>query len=320
MARIPVVSGGAGFIGTHLVRALVARGMKVVVIDNLSSGNIDGIKGLIDGGKVVFHQVDIRDMGSLEKVFSGKEAIIYHLAADPRVKESVEQPVDSFDQNVTGTLNLLEIMRKKHVPSMVFASSGGTLYGDTDVFPTSEFVPLKPISPYGASKAAAEMYLSAYASSYGLKIASLRFANIYGPGSGHGVMYDFYHKLKNDPTRLQILGDGKQAKSYLFVSDCVEACSLVGEWLEKQESGTFEAFNLGTRTCEVVTDLAKAMIDLLGMKNVKLEYTGGTRGWTGDVVKNLLDTAKIEKLGWKPRVEFKEGVKRYLESLSGAGL
>jgi UDP-glucose 4-epimerase len=316
MARIPVVTGGAGFIGTHLVRALVARGMKVVVIDNLSSGSIDGIKDLIDGGKVVFHQVDIRDKGELEKVFSGKETIIYHLAADPRVKESVEQPVDSYDQNVTGTLNILEIMRMKRIPSMVFASSGGTLYGDTDVFPTTESVPLKPISPYGASKAAAEMYLSAYAGSYGLVIASLRFANIYGPGSGHGVMFDFFNKLKKDPTRLQILGDGKQAKSYLFVSDCVDACTMVGEWLETQKAGTFEALNLGTRTCEVVTDLAKVMIGLLGLKNVKLEYTGGARGWTGDVVKTVLDTSKIEKIGWKPRVEFKEGVKRYLTSLS----
>ncbi len=316
MARIPVVTGGAGFIGTHLVHALVARGMKVVVIDNLSSGSIDGIKDLIDSGKVAFHKVDIRDKSALEKVFSGKEAIIYHLAADPRVKESVEQPVDSYDQNVTGTLNLLEIMRTKNIPSMVFASSGGTLYGDTDVFPTTEAIPLKPISPYGASKAAAEMYLSAYAASYGLKITALRFANIYGPGSGHGVMFDFFHKLKKDPTRLQILGDGKQSKSYLFVSDCVDACTMVGEWLEKQNSGTFEFFNLGTRTCEAVTDLAKVMIDLLGLKTVKLEYTGGTRGWTGDVVKNLLDTTKIEKLGWKPRVGFKEGIKRYLAFLS----
>ena len=129
-------------------------------------------------------------------------------------------------------------------------------------------------------------------------------------------MFDFFHKLKKDPTRLEILGDGKQAKSYLFVSDCVDACSMMGDWLEKQKNGTFEFYNLGTRTCEVVNDLAKVMIALLGLKNVKLEYTGGARGWTGDVVKTMLDTTKIEQLGWKPRVEFKEGVKRYLKSLS----
>nr|MDO8087545.1 SDR family NAD(P)-dependent oxidoreductase [Candidatus Sigynarchaeum springense] len=316
MARIPVVTGGAGFIGTHLVRALAARGMKVVVIDNLSSGFIDGIKDLIDGGQVIFHNVDIRDKDALEKIFSGTEmSIIYHLAADPRVKESVEQPMESFHHNVTGTLNLLEIMRTKHVPAMVFASSGGTLYGDPDVFPTSESVPLKPISPYGASKAAAEMYMSAYAGSYGLKIASLRFANIYGPGTNHGVMYDFYQKLKKDPTRLQILGDGKQAKSYLFVSDCIDACTLVGDWLGKQNGGTFEAYNIGTRTCETVDDLAKVIIDILGLKGVKLEYTGGARGWTGDVVKTMLDVTKLENLGWKARVGFKEGVKRYIDSL-----
>lgn len=311
-----VVTGGAGFIGTHLVRALAARGMRVVVIDNLSSGSTGGIKDLIEDGKVTFHEIDIRDKDAMEKIFSGEESIIYHLAADPRVKESVEQPVDSFDQNVTGTLNLLEIMRAKHVPCMVFASSGGTLYGDASVFPTPETVPLLPISPYGASKAAAEMYLSAYASSYGLKIASLRFANIYGPGSGHGVMYDFYHKLQKDPTRLQILGDGKQSKSYLFVSDCIDACTLVGERLGQLKAGTFEYFNLGPRTCETVTDLATIMVDLMGLKGVAFEYTGGERGWTGDVVKNLLETSKIEQLGWKPRVGFKEGIKRYLDSLS----
>ncbi|MBN2152838.1 MAG: GDP-mannose 4,6-dehydratase [Candidatus Lokiarchaeota archaeon] len=315
MARSPVVTGGAGFIGTHLVRALVARGMEVAVIDNLSSGSIDGIKDLIDGRKVTFHEIDIRDKAALYGVISGKEGMIYHLAADPRVKESVGQPVESFDQNVVGTLNLLEVMREKRVPCMVFASSGGTLYGDTDVFPTSEVVPLKPISPYGASKAAAESYMSAYAGSYGLKIASLRFANIYGPGTNHGVMYDFFHKLRRDPSRLEILGDGRQAKSYLYISDCVDACTLVGDWLEKQAGGTFEAYNLGTRTCEAVTDLARLMVDILGLKDVKFEYTGGSRGWTGDVVKTMLDVSKIERLGWKPRVGFKEGVERYLASL-----
>jgi UDP-glucose 4-epimerase len=312
---LSIVTGGAGFIGTHLVRALVKKGDHVIVIDNLSSGTTAGIKDLIDAGKVTFHEVDIRDKQALNKVLTGQETSIYHLAADPRVKESVDDPVDSYDQNVTGTLNLLEIMRLKKIPCMVFASSGGTLYGDVTTFPTPETIPLKPISPYGASKAAAEMYLAAYASSYNLKIVSLRFANIYGPGSGHGVMYDFFNKLKKDPTRLEILGDGQQSKSYLFVSDCVRACTMIGKWVEQQKAGTFDFFNLGPRTWETVTDLARAMVDILGLKDVKFEYTGGARGWTGDVMKNLLETSKIEKLGWKAEENFKAGVKQYLDSL-----
>jgi UDP-glucose 4-epimerase len=312
---ISVVTGGAGFIGTHLVRALVKKGDNVLVIDNLSSGTTAGIKDLIDAGKVTFHEVDIRDKQALNKVITGQETSIYHLAADPRVKESVDDPVDSYDQNVTGTLNLLEIMRVKKIPCMVFASSGGTLYGDVATFPTPETIPLKPISPYGASKAAAEMYLSAYASSYNFKIVSLRFANIFGPGSNHGVMYDFFNKLKKDPTRLAILGDGQQSKSYLFVSDCVRACTMIGKWVEQQKAGIFECFNLGPRTWETVTDLARVMVDILGLNDVKFEYTGGARGWTGDVMKNLLETSKIEKLGWKAEVKFKDGVKQYLDSL-----
>ncbi|HME53352.1 MAG TPA: SDR family NAD(P)-dependent oxidoreductase [Candidatus Lokiarchaeia archaeon] len=315
--QINVVTGGAGFIGSHLVHKLVENGIKVIVIDNLSSGKLDTIKDLIDEGKVDFFQVDIRDKEALNNgIFTGNESIVYHLAADPRVKESVDDPIDCFEQNVTGTLNLLETIRNNKIPCMVFASSGGTLYGDVDTFPTPESIPLRPISPYGASKAAAEMYMSAYAGSYELKIAALRFANIYGPGSTHGVMYDFYHKLQDDPVRLEILGDGQQSKSYLFVSDCVDACTMIGEWLlETQKPGTYECFNLGTKTWETVDDLATTMIEVLGLGNVEFVHTGGERGWTGDVAKMLLDTSKIENLGWTARVSFKDGVKTYLDSL-----
>ena len=319
--QINVVTGGAGFIGSHLVRALVEKGIKVVVIDNLSSGHLDTIKDLVDNGNVDFYQVDIRDKDALNNgIFTGEESMIYHFAADPRVKDSVENPVDSYDQNVTGTVNILEIMRAKKISCMVFASSGGTLYGDVDTFPTPETVPLRPISPYGASKAAAEMYMSAYAGSYDLKMAALRFANIYGPGSTHGVMFDFYHKLRDDPTRLEILGDGKQSKSYLYVSDCVDACTMIGDWLlQTGKPGTYDCFNMGTKTWETVDDLATTMIEILGLGDVEFAHTGGERGWTGDVAKMLLDTSKIEAImGWEPRMSFKDGVKKYLESLQDA--
>jgi UDP-glucose 4-epimerase len=309
-----VVTGGSGFIGSHITRALAERGCEVVVIDNLSASTLDPIKDLIESGAVRFYQVDIRDREKLDEIFTGEESVIFHMAADPRVKESVDMPVESFDQNVAGTINLLEIMRLKNVPCLVFASSGGTLYGDVETFPTPETEVLRPISPYGASKAAAEMYLSAYANAYEMKIAALRLANIYGPGSGHGVMFDFFQKLKQDPNRLEILGDGTQSKSYLFVADCVKAFLAVADWIQEQKAGTYEYFNIGTESWESVSSLAETMISILGLEGVEFAYTGGFRGWVGDVAKMLLDINKIRFL-WQPETPFYDGVKAYLDSL-----
>lgn len=310
-----IVTGGCGFIGSHLTRALVGKGYQVKVIDNLSSSSIDGIEELIDSGDVAFFKEDIRDQDSLESIIDGREIGLYHLAADPSVRESVEKPIESFEQNVRGSMNLLEIMRQKGIKEMVFASSGGTLYGDVETFPTKETTPLRPISPYGASKAAVEMYLSAYASSYHLDIVSLRFANIYGPGSNHGVMYDFYNKLMEDPNKLTILGDGKQAKGYLYIEDCVKAILLVGTWISAPGNTGFHCFNLGTESWTTVTELAETMVDILDLQSVEFTYTGGERGWTGDVSKNLLDITRIKELGWRPETGIREGMSLFVHSL-----
>ncbi len=292
--HVDLVTGGAGFIGTHLVRLLVSLGHEVTVVDNLSSGKLENIKPLIDAGKITFYNVDIRYKDVLNEKVTGQVDHVYHLAADPLVRESVGAPIPSFEHNVMGTINVLEMMRSRGIKSMVFASSGGTLYGDAETFPIHENTILKPISPYGASKAAAEMYLSAYASSYSLNIASLRFANIFGPGSNHGVMYDFYNKLQENPHVLTILGDGEQRKSYLHVTDCVSAMVKTMEWVTTQPPGTFDAFNLGTDDWFSVTELARIMVDLLGLAGVKFDYTGGERGWTGDVKKVLLDVTRLK--------------------------
>ncbi len=245
--------------------------------------------------------------------------MVYHLAADPDVRSSVPNPMVSYDHNMNGTMNILEYMRKHGINKMVFASSGGTVYGDVNKFPVSEDFLLMPISPYGASKAAAEMYLSAYANAYEMKMASVRYANIFGERSRHGVGWDFYHKLTEEPNELTILGDGMQQKSYLHVSDCVDATVLVGNSLDSQEKW-YEYYNVGSDDWFTVKEIARIYEKTLGLDNVEHKFTGGARGWTGDVAKMLLDLDKIKKLGYSPKISFEEAVKRYCEWIKRSNL
>ncbi len=307
------MTGGAGFIGSHMVDRLVEWGNQVLVIDNLSSSTTEFIEPLIKSKKVTFQKVDIRNRDFLIANLKDIDLII-HMAADPDVKNSVPFPIESFEINVVGTLNLLEAMRKNNIPQIAFASSGGTLYGQVDEFPISERALLHPISPYGASKVAGEMYISAYADSYGFKGVATRYANIYGPRSNHGVTYDFFNKLKVDPKRLEILGDGKQQKDYLFVSDCVDISLLCAEKLSTQNV-TYDFYNVGADGWHTVDELANCVVEAMHLTGVKFSHTGGTQGWVGDVAKNILDISKAKTLGWTPKVTFKEGITRCIKWL-----
>ncbi len=307
------VTGGAGFIGSHIVDRLVEWGNQVLILDNLSSSTTEFIEPLIKTKKVTFHKIDIRNRDFLIANLKDIDLIV-HMAADPNVKNSVPFPVESFEINVVGTLNLLEAMRKNNIPQIAFASSGGTLYGQVDQFPITERAVLHPISPYGASKAAGEMYISAYTDAYGLKGVGLRYANIYGPRSNHGVTFDFFNKLKANPKKLEILGDGKQQKDYLFVSDCVDASLLCAERLNSQKA-SYDFYNLGAEGWHTVDELASCVIQAMGLPGVKFAYTGGTQGWVGDVAKMILDINKLKSLGWSPKVTFKEGITRYISWL-----
>ena len=236
-----VVTGGAGFIGSWAVDKLLEENCNVTVIDNLISGDIKNVERHKD--KIEFVKADIRDEDILQKICSGKDTI-FHFAADPRVRESVVDPTISYGINVKGSYLILETMRKLDVSNVVFASSGGTLYGQVETFPTPEDVQFRPISPYGATKAVVESYMSAYAASYDMTAVSCRYANIFGPRSTHGVMFDFYHKLKKNPKQMEILGDGKQIKSYLYISDCIEASFTAAKVTKKG----YDAFNVGSET------------------------------------------------------------------------
>ncbi|NVM53852.1 MAG: SDR family NAD(P)-dependent oxidoreductase [Candidatus Helarchaeota archaeon] len=303
-----IVTGGAGFIGSYVVERLVKEKCNVTVIDDLSAGDEKRIEHLKD--KIEFIKADIRDKDMLQKTCSGKDTI-FHFAADPDVKSSVLNPQNSFDINVHGTFLILEYMRRLDVPNIVFASSGGTLYGQVDIFPTPEDIQFRPISAYGASKAFTEVYLSAYTASYGMNAVTLRYANIFGPRSTHGVMFDFYHKLKKNPKKLEILGDGKQVKSYLYIEDCIDGSFFAAKKVEKG----LDAFNIGSNSWTTVIEIADIIADELGLKNVKYAFTGGEAGWTGDVFKMLLSTEKIKKLGWTPKVSTEEGIRLYIRWL-----
>ena len=303
------VTGGAGFIGSHLADELIRKNHEVLAIDSLVSGSEKNVNP-----KAKFIKKDIVS-DDLAEDLKGIEAV-FHFAADPDVRSSAEDPSKSFTQNVVGTFNVLEACRAMKVKRFVFASTS-TVYGEAEVIPTPETQNTKPISNYGASKLACESYISAYAYSYGLQSTVLRFANIFGPRSSHGVMFDFFHKLKKDSTKLEILGDGKQEKSYLYISDTIDAILIA---FEKQEL-LFDVFNVGSREKHTVDDIADLVARAMGPKqetgNRKLEtaYTGTPRGWIGDVRLMLLDVAKLEKSGWSAKVPFEEGAKRYLEWL-----
>ncbi|MBI5158751.1 NAD-dependent epimerase/dehydratase family protein [Candidatus Micrarchaeota archaeon] len=297
-----LVTGGAGFIASHLVDVLVSKQSNIVVLDDLSSGKKENVN---KKAKLIVKDI-VRD--DIDSAFKGVSTV-FHFAADPLVKESAENPAHSFNINVSGTFRVLEACRKNNVKKIVFASTS-TVYGDAAVIPTPETALLEPVSNYGASKLANEAYVSSYCHTYGMRGVSLRFANIFGPRSTHGVMKDFFFKLKKNAKQLEILGDGKQDKSYLFVSDCIEAILLASE----KSAKAYSAFNVGSSDKMKVLEVARIVCEIMRV-SPDFSFTGGKRGWVGDVPVMLLDTKKICALGWKQKTSFKQGVKKYVEWL-----
>jgi UDP-glucose 4-epimerase len=305
-----LVTGGCGFIGSHLVDKLISRANEVTILDNLSSSTLEYIRQHVTRKKAIFVKGDIRDFRTVSKLCSEKDAV-FHFAAQPDVRLSLTQPLDDFETNVKGTLNVLEGARISGVPLFVLASTS-TVYGQASMIPTPESYPIAPISNYGASKSACETYMMAYSSCYEMNCVSLRYANIFGERSTHGVVHDFFMKLKRDPLRLEILGDGKQKKSYVYISDCIEASVLAAE--EGSRKG-FEAFNIGSSEQVEVNEIARLVTEQLGFSGIDFSYTGGKAGWIGDVTDMLLDTTRMRNLGWQTRVDTKEGIRRYVSWL-----
>lgn len=309
-----LVTGGAGFIGSYLVDFLMERGEEVHVLDNLSSGVFSNLDMWSEHVNFAFCKGDLRDGSDIRKALEGCETV-YHLAANPEVRISKASPQDHFNQNVLATYNLLEAIRVSgDVESLIFTSTS-TVYGEPSVIPTPEtYGPMKPISHYGAAKLASEALISSYASMYGFRCLLFRLANVIGGRSNHGVIYDFVQKLRADPRKLEVLGDGSQSKSYLHVSDCVNGIIKCSE----NSHDNYVIINMGSEDRVDVLSIANIVIEAMNLSNVELSFTGGVdggRGWHGDVKIMQLDIGKAKSIGWKPLLNSYEAVKETLTQI-----
>ncbi|HEY4104135.1 MAG TPA: NAD-dependent epimerase/dehydratase family protein [Polyangiaceae bacterium] len=284
-----LVTGGAGFVGSHIADALLAQGAEVTVFDNLSTGFPEFVPP-----KAQFVRGDLLERAQIESACAGHD-FVFHFAANADVREGLSHPRRDVEQNLLATQNLLEAMRLHGIKSIAFSSTGA-IYGECPILPTPETAPF-PIqtSLYGASKVACEGLLTAYAFGYGFEVWLFRFVSLLGPRYTHGHVFDFWRKLQTDPEHLSILGNGQQKKSYIHVADCVAGIFAAIE----RSREPINIFNIGHDEWLEVNQSVRIICRELGL-TPKLTYTGGERGWIGDAPKLLLDTAKLRALGWTP--------------------
>jgi UDP-glucose 4-epimerase len=304
-----VVTGGGGFIGSHLVDRLLAEGHAVTVYDNFSTGQLEFLEAARGNTRFRLVEGDLLDRDRFAKATAGHE-FVFHLAANADVRHGTEDPRRDLEQNTVATFNVLEAMRAEGIRRLAFASTG-SIYGEPDLFPTPEACPF-PVqtSLYGASKLAGEGLISAYAHGFGFQAYIFRFVSILGERYTHGHVVDFYRKLRVDPEKIEVLGNGRQRKSYLYVHDCIDAMLLA----IRSASRPINIFNLGAEEYCTVDDSLSWICQQLGLKPERM-YTGGERGWVGDSPFILLDISRMRELGWRPALSIREGVLRTLAYL-----
>jgi UDP-glucose 4-epimerase len=304
------VTGGAGFIGSHLVDALLTQGHSVTVYDNLSSGNQSFIQPYLGQKNFTFIKADLLNLKRVKKEMKDHD-VVFHLAANPHVRLGEKYTDLDLQQGVVATYNVLESMRLQNIHKIVFSSSS-VVYGETPRISLPEtYGPTLPISLYGAGKLGAEGLISAYCGTFDFQAWIYRFANVVGTRGTHGVIVDFIEKLKRNPDELEILGDGKQQKSYLYISDCINAILFSFERAHDQ----INLFNLGSDTTTTVTRIAEMLVEEMGLHKVKFRYTGGMRGWKGDVPFFQLDTHKVQQLGWHAQYSSDEAIRKAIKDL-----
>jgi len=312
-----LVTGGAGFIGSHLVDRLMMDGQNVTVFDNLSNGSLKNLQRWLENKRFRFIKGDLKKPGDIERAVRDIE-LVFHLAANPEVRVGETDPSIHFEENLVTTFNLLDAVRKGSSARAFVFFSTSTVYGDATVLPTPEdYGPSIPISTYGASKLGCEALACSYAHTFGLRALILRIANVAGPRANHGVIIDFINKLKKDPKRLEILGDGTQKKSYLHIEDFIDATiHVTSRFLDDGKKA--DVYNVGSVDHVEVKKIAEIVAEEISLRDVKFVFTGGVnggRGWMGDVKTMLLSIHKLVKTGWKPRYNSEQTVRLAVKAI-----
>ena len=295
-----VITGGAGFIGSYIAEKLVENGTDTKVIDNLVTGKKENLSKCFDQDNFSFLEYDLGNLDGIEDHL-GDADILFHFAADPEVRTGYSKPEDSFEQNIVNTFNLLQKIKQSKIKKIVFASSS-SVYGDAKIIPTNEeYGPLSPISHYGASKLACEAMVSSFCHNYNIEGVILRPANVIGLRGRHGLIWDLVHKLKINQDELELLGDGKQTKSFIHISDAIDGIFFSLNNLQDK----VEVFNLGSEDSVEIMDVAKIVCKNMGLNEIKINLTGGVddgRGWKGDIKIAHLDITKLKNSGCIPKL------------------
>tara|TARA_B100001250_G_scaffold213427_1_gene183080 strand:- start:34711 stop:35643 length:933 start_codon:yes stop_codon:yes gene_type:complete len=306
-----LVTGAAGFIGSHLCDNLLSKEFEVLGIDNLSLGKEKFLSEAKKRKKFTFIKEDLTNYEELEIIFKEfKPHTVFHLAANSDISKGTNEPSTDLNSNFISTFNVLEMMVKVGCNNIVFSSTSA-IYGEVSQKISEDYGPLMPTSLYGASKLSAESYIYAYSELFGINYLIFRFPNVIGNRATHGVIFDFINKLNSNNTILEILGDGLQEKPYMHVSDLISAIITIWEL----PNIDYNVFNLGVETSTSVNRIASEVIRLMNLKNVEISYTGGSRGWKGDVPRFKYDLIRLKSTGWMPNMSSDEAVTRTIKEL-----
>ena len=312
-----LVAGGAGFIGSHLCDVLIERGNKVIVADKLIMGkqNIEHLEG---NDSFKFYEMELADQKNVDKLFSENTIdVVYHMAANSDIQKGGKEPSIDFNDTLLTTRALLEGMRKAKVKNLFFASTSA-VYGEMlDAVLDETTGGIKPVSYYGGAKLASEALISSYVSMCDMNVVIFRFPNVIGPRLTHGAVFDFIRKLRKNPGELEILGNGTQCKPYIYVLDLVDAIVKLTNEFKPGE----DVYNISVESeATTVTHIAEIVVDVLGLENVKFSYTGGDRGWKGDVPRFSYNISKVLATGWKPNYTSDEAVRQTVIDAVRAGM
>lgn len=307
-----LVTGGAGFIGSHLCDALIAEQNTITVVDNLMLGSKKNIEHLLSDPHFHFIEEDLLNMNVMRDIFhEGRFDTVYHLAANSDIQKGGNDPNVDYNLTFKTSFNVLQLMKAFNVRKLFFASTSA-IYGETPACLTENYGPLLPVSNYGAGKLASEAFISAFSSTYNIQTWITRFPNVVGERFTHGVIYDFIHKLQKNPTELEVLGDGEQCKPYVYVKDLIKGILFV----IAHSYARYNVYNLGSNTRTKVKTIAAMVIEEMGL-DACIKYTGGNRGWVGDVPEFKYDLSKVNSLGWQAAYSSDEAVRLAIQKALG---